>query len=234
MYVTPKYMYFFSFQAEFSFVQWPFSLKLLWAPIVDSMYSSRIGRRKSWLIPTQYLIGAFMLLLSSHVDHWIGKDGSDPNIGLLTVLFFCLNFLAATQDIAVDGWALTMLKKRNVGHASTCNSVGQTTGFFFGYVLFLALESAEFCNSYIRFEAEPEGLVTLPGFLFFWGCVFLVSTTVIGLLKSDIEPHDGEHEVVPERDLKTAYNSLLNIMKLPSIQTLAIILLTCKVSFNMI
>ena len=37
-------------QAEFSFVYWPFSLKLLWAPIVDSLYSSKMGRRKTWVI----------------------------------------------------------------------------------------------------------------------------------------------------------------------------------------
>ena len=48
-----------------------------------------------------------------------------PNIFTLTVCFFILNFGAATQDIAVDGWALTMLSKKNVGLASTCNSVGQ-------------------------------------------------------------------------------------------------------------
>ena len=47
-------------QAIFSFVYWPFSVKLLWAPIVDSVFVSRIGRRKSWLIPSQYLIGLFM------------------------------------------------------------------------------------------------------------------------------------------------------------------------------
>lgn len=37
-------------QAEFSLVFWPFSLKLLWAPIVDSLYSSKMGRRKTWVI----------------------------------------------------------------------------------------------------------------------------------------------------------------------------------------
>lgn len=152
-------MYF--LQAEFSFVNWPFSLKLLWAPIVDSMFSLRMGRRKTWLIPTQYLIGAFMLLLSSHVDKWLGDDNNAPNIGILTILFFSLNFLAATQDIAVDGWALTMLKKCNVGHASTCNSVGQTAGFFLSYVLFMALESASFCNSYLRSVPSDEGRLTL-------------------------------------------------------------------------
>jgi PAT family acetyl-CoA transporter-like MFS transporter 1 len=45
-------------------------------------------------------------------------------------MFFFLNFLAATQDIAVDGWALTMLQRHNVGYASTCNSVGQVENAF--------------------------------------------------------------------------------------------------------
>jgi hypothetical protein len=55
----------------------------------------------------------------------------------LTAAFFFLNFFAATQDIAVDGWALTMLSKENCSLASTCNSVGQTAGYFMGYVVFL-------------------------------------------------------------------------------------------------
>lgn len=99
-------------QAEFSFVIWPFSLKLLWAPIVDSVFISKFGRRKTWLLPVQYLMGIFMLFLSGNVDRWLGnEEGSYLNIGLLTVLFFILNVLAATQDIVVDGWALTMLKR---------------------------------------------------------------------------------------------------------------------------
>jgi len=60
-------------QAEFSFVYWPFSLKLLWAPIVDSCFMSKFGRRKTWLIPIQYLIGIFMLVLSGSVDSLLGK-----------------------------------------------------------------------------------------------------------------------------------------------------------------
>lgn len=150
-------------QAEFSFAYWPFSLKLLWAPVVDALYWQQFGRRKSWLIPTQYLIGIFMLVLSVHVNRWLGGNGESPNIQLLTVIFFALNFLAATQDIAVDGWALTMLKRCNVGHASTCNSVGQTAGYFLGYVVFIALESAEFCNSYLRKVPATDGILTLPG-----------------------------------------------------------------------
>jgi PAT family acetyl-CoA transporter-like MFS transporter 1 len=57
-------------------------------------------------------MGIFMLYLSRHVDRWLGnEEDSDLNIGLLTALFFVLNVLAATQDIVVDGWALTMFKR---------------------------------------------------------------------------------------------------------------------------
>lgn len=96
-------------QAQFSLVNWPFSLKLLWAPIVDSVYWSRMGKRKSWLVPIQYLIGCLMLFLSTNVDDML--EGEEPSIFYLVSVFFLLNFLAATQDIAVDGWALTMLRR---------------------------------------------------------------------------------------------------------------------------
>ncbi|XP_065173395.1 acetyl-coenzyme A transporter 1 [Atheta coriaria] len=220
-------------QAEFSFVNWPFSLKLLWAPIVDSMYSTRIGRRKTWMVPSQYMLGAFMLLLSVHVNTWLGDSGQEPNIGILTILFFSLNFLAATQDIAVDGWALTMLRKENVGHASTCNSVGQTAGFFLSYVLFMALESPDFCNSYLRDVPHTDGLVTLAGFLFFWGWVFLVTTTIVAVFKKEEvsgSTTSGSEEA--ERDLQTAYSFLWQILKLRPVQVLVLILLTAKIGFS--
>lgn len=76
-------------------------------------------------------------------------------------MFFCLNFLAASQDVAVDGWALTMMAPENVGYASTCNAVGQTLGFVLGFSGFLALNSASFANKFRDIPGE-DGLVTLP------------------------------------------------------------------------
>ena len=55
-------------QGTFSFAFWPFSLKLLWAPLVDSIYVKKFGRRKSWLVPVQYLIGIFMFTFSNYVN----------------------------------------------------------------------------------------------------------------------------------------------------------------------
>ena len=181
-------------QAMFSLVSWPFSVKLIWAPIVDSLYSRRFGRRKSWLVPVQYLIGACMIMLSYAVDELIGNGKYPPNVFLLTIFFLFLHFLAATQDIVVDGWALTMLSRQNVGYASTCNSVGQTAGFFMGYSIFLALESKEFCNTYLRAEPQETGIVDLSTFLFIWGVLFALVTTAIWWFKSE-----KKEEVTEER-----------------------------------
>lgn len=221
-------------QAAFSFVHWPFSLKLFWAPIVDSVYWSWFGRRKSWLVPTQYLIGFFMILLSGSIQGLMGEgsagegtEGKSINILLLTSVFFMLNFLAATQDIAVDGWALTMLSKRNVGWVSTCNTVGQTAGFFLGNVVFLALESADFCNKYLRTAPQSTGVVTLADFLFFWGIIFFVSTTLVMVLKREADT--AVH--IDRQGVLVAYRQLWTIVQLPSILSLIFILLTLKMGF---
>ncbi|CAB1349293.1 unnamed protein product [Coregonus sp. 'balchen'] len=193
-------------QAFFSFVFWPFSLKLLWAPL-------------SWLVPTQYLLGLFMLYLSVTVDTLLESDeGRGPDVVTLTVVFFMLAFLAATQDIAVDGWALTMLSRENVGYASTCNSVGQTAGYFLGNVLFLALESADFCNKYLRAQPKETGIVTLSEFLFFWGVVFLVSTTLVAIMKKEnARGQHGKRKVREEtQSVMETYKLLVSIIKMPA------------------
>lgn len=67
-----------------SLAGWPFSLKLLWAPFVDTLYVRSWGRRKTWLVPVQLLLGVVLLLVSQNLDEWasaadeivIGADGT--------------------------------------------------------------------------------------------------------------------------------------------------------------
>lgn len=186
------------------------------------------------MIPTQYLIGIFMLVLSQHVGTWLGDGQSDnmPRVAVITLIFFSLNFLAATQDIAVDGWALSMLKRCNVSHASTANSVGQTFGYFLGYVVFMAFESKEFCNKYIFSEPRDSGMVSLSGFLWFWGITFLVTTTLVGLLKKENSETREQLEENPDLGIKETYAMLWKIITLKPVLLLATILLTVKVSFS--
>ena len=49
-------------QASYSISSYPFSLKIFWAPLVDSLYIARFGKRKSWIVPIQCLIGKLLWL----------------------------------------------------------------------------------------------------------------------------------------------------------------------------
>lgn len=90
----------------FSLATYPYSLKLLWSPIVDScfVYEWRVpilgftlslGRRKSWIVPIQAIVGVLFYLLSTNVDSLLLVE--TPNVYLITSLFFVLVLFAATQ-----------------------------------------------------------------------------------------------------------------------------------------
>lgn len=69
---------------------------------------------------------------------------------MLTLIFVTLVFCSATQDIAVDGWALTLLSEENLSYASTSQTIGLNTGYFLSFTVFLALNSANFwCARYV-------------------------------------------------------------------------------------
>lgn len=51
------------------------SFKLLWAPIVDGFYVKAIGRRRSWLVPLQFIAGFLMIWAASdpsRLQTWLG------------------------------------------------------------------------------------------------------------------------------------------------------------------
>lgn len=186
-------------QAIFALCSWPFSLKLLWAPIVDACYSQKFGRRKSWLVPIQLIAGLLMVGGSDYVEKELGLDAavsgdasSEMHVQGVTAFFFTLYFLMATQDIAVDGWALTMLSRKNRGKGPICNSIGQNIGYFLSYVGFLALNDVDSSENLWRpllgLKSRPgQGLVSLGGFVKFMGSFMLVITIIVGLFKKEID-----------------------------------------------
>jgi len=201
----------FSDVGTFSLNSWPFSLKLLWAPLVDTVYMARFGRRKTWMVPSQLLIGLVMLAMSVFVDDLLYVE--KPAIWTLTGLFFFLYFLCATQDIAVDGWALTMLRPENVGWAATCNAAGQTLGYAFGFTGYMMLEQLK--------------VVTLASFMFYMGVFFLVATVLIALFKTEAPVPKGEE---PE-DIATSYRQMFAMLQLRPIRLLIVVLFTWKMAF---
>lgn len=227
----------YSDQGTFSLATWPFSLKLLWAPLVDSLWSSKFGRRKSWLVPIQYLLGIFMLMFANYV-HLLLEDESiqiGNDIYVLTAIFFLFTFLAATQDIAVDGWGLTILSKENMAWASICNNAGSTTGLLIGNSLFLVLESTSFSNIYIRpilgLQTQKHGLVNLKEFMQFFGFIFIASTTLILLFKKEKNLNYDHDDLNDDLSIHLTFKSLWEIIRLVPIQRFLIILFTCKIAF---
>lgn len=67
-------------QGTFTLCAWPFTVKLLWAPFVDAWYFKRIGRRKSWLVPIQFLIGATLIGFAPYIHRVLGTNTLGVNI----------------------------------------------------------------------------------------------------------------------------------------------------------
>ena len=214
----------------FSLVSLPFSLKLFWAPVVDSWYFHSIGRRKTWLIPTQIITGLIMIFGSYYVNIWMNEshstssEGGKMDVFSLTVYFGGLYFLMATQDIAVDGWALTILSREHVTYASICNSIGQSLGVFVANQSYIALTDPIWCR---RFLGKSEAVFTLAGFMCFWGWIFILTTVVIAIYKSVKSSGSSEE---PD-GLRETFRQTVSVLKIRSVQVLCMLLLTFKLAF---
>ncbi len=246
-------------QAIFALCSWPFSLKLLWAPIVDAIYFKGFGRRKSWLVPVQLLASCIMIFGSNYVEAQLGL-GTDSSTTIsnaaselqhfdvkgVTAFFFVLYFLMATQDIAVDGWALTMLSRKNRGRGPVCNSIGQNLGYFLAFVGFLALNDPESSEKLWRpllgLKSDPtKGLVSLGSFIKFMGFVMLAITTMVAIFKKEMNSHgydavssdydddDDDAELdASQIGLAETYHRLWKVCKLPAVRWLFLVLLTYR------
>jgi MFS transporter, PAT family, beta-lactamase induction signal transducer AmpG len=90
--------------AAIGFLSWvglAYSLKFLWAPVIDRVDApvfGRFGRRRGWMIVSQIFVGLGLTALAT-----IGL-----NAGLAAVGAFALvvAFSSSTQDIVVDAWRI--------------------------------------------------------------------------------------------------------------------------------
>jgi MFS family permease len=212
----------------FSLASYPYSLKLLWSPIVDAVWSKKFGRRKSWITPIQTISGITMIYLSSHVEAMMTAAEANDGSGVwnFTWWWFFLVFLCATQDIAVDGWAISLLTPQNIAYASTAQTVGLTGGNFLSYTVFLAFNSADFANRWFRNGSDSkEGLMSLGGYLAFWGWAYLIVTLGLALMKKEDRSNDRDGIV-------DVYKSMWGVLKLRHIQTIIIVHLIGKLGFQ--
>lgn len=211
----------------FSLASYPYSLKLLWSPIVDAVWSPTFGRRKSWITPVQIVAGLAMIYLGGGIESMMKEAGANGGAGVwkFTYWWFGLVFFCATQDIAVDGWAITLMSPPNISYASTAQTVGLTAGQFLSYTVFLAFNSADFANRWFRDTPAEGGLLSLGTYLTFWGWAYLIVTLGLAALKKE--------DKVKDRDsIMDVYKSMWSVLKLKNIQTIIIIHLIAKIGFQ--
>lgn len=90
--------------AAIGFLSWvgiAYSLKFLWAPIIDKVDApllGRLGRRRSWMALAQIVTGAALLAMAL-----IGPEGGLVALGIAALV---VAFASATQDIVVDAWRI--------------------------------------------------------------------------------------------------------------------------------
>ena len=90
--------------AAIGFLSWvglAYSLKFLWAPIIDRVDApvfGRFGRRRGWMIVSQLLVALALLGIS--------VVGLGAGLVVLGALALVVAFASSTQDIVVDAWRI--------------------------------------------------------------------------------------------------------------------------------
>lgn len=152
---------------------YPFSLKFFWAPFIDTYYVKAIGRRKTWIVLMQILLLFSVYHLYLEYDDMI----RNKHIYLYTIICTLCLFFIASQDIALDGWALTLCRE-NCTLASICQTIGHKVGSIQSVLIFLQLNSTEFCNKWIFSEKRETPLISIQDY-FLYIIIYVSVATVI-------------------------------------------------------
>jgi MFS family permease len=97
----------------------PWSIKFLWAPLVDVFSSERFGSR-AWILASQAVMGLSLLPLMV-LD-------AKSQLGWLTVALLAHSVCAATQDVAIDALAVRSVPVRERGAITGWMQVGMLVG----------------------------------------------------------------------------------------------------------
>jgi MFS transporter, PAT family, beta-lactamase induction signal transducer AmpG len=90
--------------AAIGFLSWvglAYSLKFLWAPLVDRLDApgfGRLGRRRGWMVVSQLLVALGLVAIAA--------VGLATGLAILGALALVVAFSSSTQDIVVDAWRI--------------------------------------------------------------------------------------------------------------------------------
>jgi len=91
----------------FALIQFPYTWKFLWSPLLDRYVIPVLGRRRGWMIITQ--VGLLMVIA------WLGTLSPRDDIAWVVYAATALAFLSATQDIVLDAYRRELLQENELG-----------------------------------------------------------------------------------------------------------------------
>ena len=115
----------------FSLVGLPYTLKFLWSPLMDRFVVPIFGRRRGWIALSQLALIGLIL----------GMSVTSPQNGLwfLALLAFCLTFVSASQDVAIDAYRTELLRERERGMGAAVSVTGYRVAMLVSGALALIL-----------------------------------------------------------------------------------------------
>ncbi len=102
----------------------PWMIKALWGPLVERFGRTRTGHYKNWFSPLQL---ALALTCAS-----AALLANERNLAGLVVAIFLMNLFTAVMDVAVDGFAVSMLRRSEFGVGNIAQVVGYKLGMLVG------------------------------------------------------------------------------------------------------
>lgn len=93
-----------------------YTLKFLWAPVIDRYAPPFLGRRRGWIFFTQVSLAAAIATMG-----WYSPEN---NLFILAMLAVFVAFLSATQDIAFDAYSTDVLRKNELAAGAAVKVLG--------------------------------------------------------------------------------------------------------------
>jgi PAT family beta-lactamase induction signal transducer AmpG len=91
----------------FALIQFPYTWKFLWAPLLDRFTLPAFGRRRGWMLTTQ--VGLLAVIAA------LGTLGPKEQLSQVIWLTVTLAVLSATQDVVLDAYRRELLKEEELG-----------------------------------------------------------------------------------------------------------------------
>ncbi len=149
-----------------------YTLKFLWAPLVDRYVPPFLGRRRGWMLLTQ--VGLALSIMA------MGLFSPGRSLMLLALLAVLVAFLSATQDVAFDAYRTDVLHADERGAGAALSVLGYRLAMLVsgGLALVIADQWLGWGNTYVLMGAlmvlaalvtllspEPEATIVPPSTL---------------------------------------------------------------------